>query len=78
MDSAYFLSFLQLRTWVVRKHDQITFLSIEFIWHSTGAYEMGGQSGLLPTQVLADQLTLYQSEGSDCAHHITASPPSFW
>ena len=27
---------------------------------------MGGQSGLLPTKVLADQLTLYQPEGADC------------
>ena len=28
---------------------------------------MGGQSGQLPTQVLADQLALYQPEGADCA-----------
>ena len=38
---------------------------------------MGGQSGQLPTEVLADQLTLYQPEGADCAHHPTSCPPSF-
>jgi hypothetical protein len=28
---------------------------------------MGGQGGQFPTQVLADQLTLSQPEGADCA-----------
>ena len=32
---------------------------------------MGGQDGHLPTQVLADQLTLSQSEGADCAPQHT-------
>ena len=32
---------------------------------------MGGQGGQLPTQVLADQLTLSQPDGADCAPHIT-------
>ena len=36
---------------------------------------MGGQGGQLPTQVLADQLTLYQPEGADCAPYITTCPP---
>ena len=31
---------------------------------------MGGQGGQLPTQDLADQLTLYQPEGADCTPHI--------
>ena len=31
---------------------------------------MGGQGGQLPTQDLADQLTLYPPEGADCAPHI--------
>ena len=31
-----------------------------------GAQEMGGQGRQLPTQILADQLTLYQPEGADC------------
>ena len=28
---------------------------------------MGGQGGQLPTQVLVDQFTIYQTEGADCA-----------
>ena len=28
-----------------------------------------------PFQVLADILTLIQSRGADCAHHITNQPP---
>ena len=32
---------------------------------------MGGQDGQLPLQVLADQLTLHQPEGADCAPHRT-------
>ena len=36
---------------------------------------MGGQGGQLPTQVLADQLTLSQPEGIDCAPHVTTCPP---
>ena len=34
---------------------------------------MSGQGGQLPAQVLADQLTLYQPEGADCAPHITTA-----
>ena len=34
-----------------------------------------GQSGQLPTQVLAEQLTLYQPEGADCTPHITKYLP---
>ena len=37
---------------------------------------MGGQDEQLPTQVLADQLTLSQPKGEDCAPHITTCPPS--
>ena len=33
----------------------------------------GGQGGQLPTQVLEDQLTLYQPEGADCA-----PPPHYY
>jgi hypothetical protein len=33
---------------------------------------MGGQDGQLPTHVLADQLTLSETEGANCALHITA------
>ena len=38
---------------------------------------MGGQDEQLPTQVLADQLTLSQLEGEECALHITTCSPSF-
>ena len=38
---------------------------------------MGGQSGQLTTQVLADQLTLSQPEETDRAPQTTACPPSF-
>ena len=38
---------------------------------------MGGQSDQLPNQVLADQLTLYQPEGTRFCPLITACPPSF-
>ena len=31
----------------------------------------------MPTQVLADQLTLSQSDGADCVPYITTCPPSF-
>ena len=64
---------------MVREQDQITFLSIKLIGHnSTGAYEMGGQIGLLSTQVLADQLTLYQPEGADVnTPEILAHPASY-
>ena len=31
----------------------------------------------LSIQILADQLTLYQPEGADCAHHPITCPPSF-
>ena len=37
---------------------------------------MGGQDRQLPTQVLADQLTLSQPEGADCALHITTFTPA--
>ena len=37
---------------------------------------MGGQSWQLPTQVLADQLTLYQPEGADWAPHIIKYLPT--
>ena len=37
---------------------------------------MGGQGGQFPTLVLADQLTLSQPEGADCATHITTGQPS--
>ena len=43
----------------------------------SGTKEMDGQGGQLPTQVLGDQLTLYQSEGADCAPHIKNCPPMF-
>ena len=38
---------------------------------------MGGLGGQLPTQVLADQLTLSQPEWADCAPNITTCQPSF-
>ena len=38
---------------------------------------MGGQSGQLATQVLADQLTLSQPEEADRVPQTTACPPSF-
>ena len=39
---------------------------------------MDGQGWHLPTQVLADQLTLFQPEGTDCfPHSITCPPMSF-
>ena len=37
----------------------------------------GEQGGRTPSQILADQLTLFQPWGADYAHHITASPPGF-
>ena len=39
---------------------------------------MGGQGGQLPTQVLADQLTLSQPEGADCAHQTLGSFLRHW
>ena len=39
---------------------------------------MGGQDEQLPTQVLADQLSLSQPEGAGCTLHITTFPPSLW
>ena len=36
-----------------------------------------GQGGLCTTQNLGAQLTLFQPEGADYAHHITAYPPEF-
>ena len=39
---------------------------------------MGGQSGLLLTKVLADQLTFFSTRGGPPPHtHITTCPPSF-
>ena len=38
---------------------------------------MGGQGGQLPTQVLEDQLTLYQP-GEDTLLPASPSPPDFW
>ena len=38
---------------------------------------MGGQVEQLPTQVLADQLTLSQSEGADYAHQLLLDPSDF-
>ena len=49
----------------------------KFTLNTTGTLDVGGQGGQLPTQVLADQLTLYQPEGADCVPHITTSPPNF-
>jgi hypothetical protein len=44
----------------------------------TGAYEMSGQGGQLPIQVLADQLTLSQKgEGRICPP-ITIGTPRFF
>ena len=37
---------------------------------------MGGQGGQLPTQVLADQLTLFQPEGADCAPTLILGHPA--
>ena len=37
---------------------------------------MGGQGGQLPIQILADQLTLSQSEGEDCASIVLLVHPS--
>ena len=37
---------------------------------------MGGQGGQLPIQFLADQLTLSQPEGVDCAPYITKYLPT--
>ena len=36
---------------------------------------MGGQGGQLPTHVLADQLTLSQPEGADCATTLLLAHP---
>ena len=44
---------------------------------TAGTQEMSGQGGQLPTQVLADQLTLPQPDGADCVPYITTCPPSF-
>ena len=39
---------------------------------------MDGQGGQLPTQVLGDQLTLYQLEGADFAPHtLLLAHPAF-
>ena len=38
---------------------------------------MSGQGGQLPTQDLADQLTLSQPDGAGCVPYITICPPSF-
>ena len=38
---------------------------------------MGVQGGQLPIQVLVDQLTLFQPEGTDYAHLITTGTPGF-
>ena len=37
---------------------------------------MGGQDGQLPTQVLADQLTLSQPEGTDCVPTALLAHPA--
>ena len=46
------------------------------IYVNSGTYEMGGQGGQLPTEVLADQLTLCQSKGVDCAPTLPFVHPS--
>ena len=37
---------------------------------------MGGQSGQLPTQVLADNLTLYKPEEADCSPTLLLAHPA--
>ena len=41
-----------------------------------GRRNPGARGVIVPhLQVLADILTLFQSRGADCAHHITTQPP---
>ena len=44
---------------------------------TAGTQEMSGQGGQLPTQDLADKLTLSQPDGAGCVPYITICPPSF-
>ena len=42
-----------------------------------GAEGAGGTKGAMPSQILADQLTLSQPRGAYYAHRITTCPPGF-
>ena len=52
----------------------MTTMSFRDVGYGWEGWAKGGQ---LPTQVLADQLTLSQPDGTDCVPYITTCPPSF-